>query len=176
MFGGGEVREVASEGGAEVGFFAEFGAEERVAEADSGGRMNDSEAATPAGGGLMLATSGVIDRTGFNGGFRHDFPLRVEVWRGTPPPIVLRRVRKAKKTNKLQEISEDPECGKSPEANEKIEVMWRGFWLDREIAGRQTSANAGRATDFTRKCITRKGGLSILKCNGYSIRMSWQVF
>jgi len=73
LLGGGEVREIASEGGAEVGFFAELGAEERVTEAEAGRRMNDSEAATPAGDGAMLATSGVIDRTGFNGGFRHDF-------------------------------------------------------------------------------------------------------
>ena len=47
--------------------------------------------------------------------------------------------------------------------------------LDRDSVGRQTSANAGRATDFTDKCITRGGGLSILKCDGYSIRTSWQV-
>jgi len=73
LLGGGEVREIASEGGAEVGFFAELGAEEGVTEAEAGGRMNDSEAATPSGDGAMLATSGVIDRTGFTGGFRHDF-------------------------------------------------------------------------------------------------------
>ena len=44
-----------------------------MAEAESGGWINDSEAATPAGDDAMLATSGVIDRTGFNGGFRRDF-------------------------------------------------------------------------------------------------------
>lgn len=66
-------------------------------------------------------------------------------------------------------------CAKSPEAveNRALVLVWCS--LDRDSAGRQTSANAERATDFTSKGSTRDGVLSILKCDGYSIRMSWQT-
>lgn len=84
LLGGSEVRKIAGERGAEVGFFAEFGAEKGVAEAEAGGCVNDSEATTLASGGAMLATSGVIDGARFNGNFGHDFPRRVECGGCTP--------------------------------------------------------------------------------------------
>jgi len=67
-------------------------------------------------------------------------------------------------------------CAKSPEVAENTALLLVWCSLDRDSAGRQTSANAGRATDFTTNPITRDGGLSILKCDGYSIRTRWQVF
>ena len=82
-------------------------------------------------------------------------------------------MRKAKKAKELQKIFVKLVCENSPEGSENKALLpvrdWRSVRvvrLDRDSAGRQTSANAGRATDFTRKCITRDGGLSILKCDG----------
>ena len=99
------------------------------------------------------------------------------------PPIVFARVRNSLKRKGVAAFLMKLVCEKSSEVAENTALLHERVWrsvrvvcLDRDSAGRQTSANAGRATDFTRKYITRGGGLSILKCDGYFIRMSWQVF
>jgi hypothetical protein len=102
-------------------------------------------------------------------------------YQGIHPAIVLARVRNALKRKEVAAFFKELVCAKSSEVAEttalldvRVRRSVRMLCLDREIARRQTSANAGRATDFTRNCITRGDGLSILKCDGYSVRTRWQ--
>jgi len=103
------------------------------------------------------------------------------VWKGIPLHCFVKSVQ-GEESKRVTGDFVRPVCEKSLEVTENKALLdarvWRCVrvvWLGREIAGCQISANAGRATDFTRESITRGGCLSILKCDRYSIRMSWQV-